>query len=104
MLITKYSIELKSEGIIVLALSPGFANTREKQRKSRDLTNYENPPTKFSNACRNGSVWFSPRAVQVLCSRVCRSPKESVEAQLKVINTVTIEESAQFLSHNGTKK
>ena len=32
MLVTKYAIELKSEGIIVLALSPGLVNTLEKMR------------------------------------------------------------------------
>jgi hypothetical protein len=32
MVATKYSIELKQEGIVVLALSPGLVNTQEKQR------------------------------------------------------------------------
>ena len=33
MIVLKYSIELKSEGIIFLAVSPGVINTREEQRE-----------------------------------------------------------------------
>lgn len=33
MIVTKYSIELKADGITVIALSPGLVDTREKARK-----------------------------------------------------------------------
>lgn len=37
MIIVKYAIELKPEGIALLALSPGIVNTRDEQRKSLQI-------------------------------------------------------------------
>jgi short-subunit dehydrogenase len=41
MVVTKFAIELKKDGITVLALSPGLVNTAEKQRKSDPNQNKE---------------------------------------------------------------
>ncbi|KAH7378921.1 hypothetical protein BKA64DRAFT_750149 [Cadophora sp. MPI-SDFR-AT-0126] len=89
MLVTKYSIELKAEGIIVLALSPGLVNTQEKKFTPEESAQYAILLTQFKS--------YAPNFVGPI------SPKESVGAQLKVITKVTIEDSGKFLSHHGTK-
>lgn len=41
MVVAKYAVELREEGIIILALSPGVVNTQEQQRKSSVSANTE---------------------------------------------------------------
>ncbi|KFY83068.1 hypothetical protein V500_10188 [Pseudogymnoascus sp. VKM F-4518 (FW-2643)] len=89
MLVTKYSIELKPDGIIVLALSPGLVNTKEKAPTPEELSQYAVLFAQFKS--------YAPDFVGPI------SPKESVEAQLKVIKKVTMDDSGKFLSHHGTK-
>ncbi|KAF2803459.1 NAD(P)-binding protein [Mytilinidion resinicola] len=80
----KYAVELKSEGVIVLALSPGLVRTG----LSEEMYEY------LAEVFRKYEPGFKGAI----------STKESVEAQLKVIGAVTIEQSGEFLSHLGTKR
>ncbi|KAF2497932.1 NAD(P)-binding protein [Lophium mytilinum] len=80
----KYATELKSEGIIFLALSPGLVRTGLPE----EMYDY------LAEVFRKYEPGFKGAI----------STQESVEAQLKVIQGVGIEQSGEFLSHLGTKR
>jgi NAD(P)-dependent dehydrogenase (short-subunit alcohol dehydrogenase family) len=80
----KYAAELKKDGVIFLALSPGLVRTGPSEEMYAYLT-------ELFQAYKPG--FEGPI-----------STEESVEAQLKVIDGITIEQSGQFLSHLGTKQ
>ncbi|KAL6806256.1 hypothetical protein GGI42DRAFT_367049 [Trichoderma sp. SZMC 28013] len=84
------TIELRADGVTIIALSPGLVNTQEAP-----------PPAEIM-----------PR-IQIMmqdCLAVNPEfkgpiePAESVKMQLKVIETATIKQSGEFLSHFGNKQ
>ncbi|KAF3071499.1 hypothetical protein CFAM422_006088 [Trichoderma lentiforme] len=90
MVVAKYSIDLRADGVTIIALSPGLVNTQEAP-----------PPAEIM-----------PR-IQIMmqdCLAVNPEfkgpiePAESVKMQLKVIETTTIKQSGEFLSHFGNKQ
>lgn len=105
MIVAKYAAELKSEDIKLLALSPGVVNT------------FEDEPGEFAKPFVSGSkseltTTTVPEAIstmwvelaQILPGFVPFMPIESVEAQKKIIDGLTIEDSGKFLSHLGNKQ
>ncbi|EHK96047.1 putative Uncharacterized oxidoreductase C24B10.20 [Glarea lozoyensis 74030] len=73
MIVAKYAVELRDEGIVVLALSPGVINTQEE--------------------AAGFPGWTGPAPAA-----------ESIAAQKKVIEEITLEQSGAFLSHKGNKE
>jgi len=90
MIVLKYSIELKDEGIILLALSPGVIDTRQETPTEKEIAESMVMAQKFQKIYPNFS---GPIAAT-----------ESVAMQKSVIEEVTIKESGEFLSHLGTKQ
>ncbi|KAG0647218.1 Pestheic acid cluster transcriptional regulator 3 [Hyphodiscus hymeniophilus] len=90
MVVAKYAVELKSDGIALLALSPGLVNTRET------------PPTEQEMQAFKGMM----SAFQVIAPHFQGpiQPAESVVAQKKVIENLPFEQSGAFLSHWGNKE
>ncbi|KAN0105811.1 NAD(P)-binding protein [Hyaloscypha variabilis] len=75
MVVAKYAVELKSEGILLLALSPGLVDTTADNEFKALKPDFAGPIT----------------------------PSESVIAQRKVIEDLAIENTGAFLSHHGNK-
>ncbi|OAA58121.1 NAD(P)-binding domain protein [Niveomyces insectorum RCEF 264] len=90
MIVVKYAIELKKDGITVLAVSPGLVNTRETPPTPQEVQEFtalvKTMQTTYPNF--QGPI----------------SPEESVTAVRKVIDSVGIEQTGQFVSHWGNKK
>lgn len=84
LIVAKYAVELKPEGIAILALSPGLVLTSNTDEGYKMMTqvfrgyepNFKGPIT----------------------------TEQSVKAQLKVINDITLKDSGEFLSHLGNKR
>lgn len=117
LLVQKYAIEYKNEGIIFLALSPGLvASSVEDLSESKCSSPYDKIQSQDGNVelTRHSTVPPEQTAVYRSMSEVFRKyepsfvgpilSKESVEMQLKVIHTVTLEDSGAFLSHHGNKR
>ncbi|KAF2812003.1 short-chain dehydrogenases/reductase [Mytilinidion resinicola] len=90
MVVLKYSIELKEEGVVFLALSPGVINTRLDTPSEEDLASMMAMMQKFQ---AHYPHWTGPMKAE-----------ESVAMMKDVIEKVTIEESGEFLSHKGNKE
>ncbi|CZT20650.1 related to protoporphyrinogen oxidase [Ramularia collo-cygni] len=93
MLVAKYHATVgRSEGILVLAMSPGYVDTSEgKSTSEEDLKVAQAMGAKFAK--------FAPHFTGPT------SPSQSVEDQLKVIERATVEEfGGQFVSHFGNKR
>jgi NAD(P)-dependent dehydrogenase (short-subunit alcohol dehydrogenase family) len=88
--VAKYAAELKGEGIILLALSPGVVNTATEAPNPEHIPRMVEMGTVFAG--------FYPNFKGPI------SPGESVPLQKKVIDNMTIENSGAFLSHLGSKE
>jgi NAD(P)-dependent dehydrogenase (short-subunit alcohol dehydrogenase family) len=109
MVIARYSVELKEEGIILLGLCPGVVQTSQKPRMY--FTNH--PNLQAGKVLTNQTATAEDIAsFQRFLKAVQRTkpewkgpmqPAESVPLQKKVLEKVTIDESGSFLSHLGNK-
>lgn len=93
MLVSKYHAALgKSEGILVFSMSPGLVDTREgKPLSEEEAAGFKAMGEQFKD--------YAPHFKGPLTT------KESVEAQLKVINYATVETfGGSFVSHFGDKQ
>ncbi|TFK56886.1 NAD(P)-binding protein [Heliocybe sulcata] len=90
MVIAKYAVEHKAEGIAFLAISPGLVNTSEKPPSPEELEVFKTLITTFQ---KDYPSWNGPI-----------TPTESVTAMRKVIDNFTVEQSGAFLSHWGNKQ
>jgi NAD(P)-dependent dehydrogenase (short-subunit alcohol dehydrogenase family) len=90
----KYAIELADEGIVVLALSPGFVDTNSTKEGGAPQPSEEDMKTWggiFAKWVKHQPDWDQkPLTVQ-----------DSVQKQLKVIASVGPEDSGKLLSQNG---
>jgi NAD(P)-dependent dehydrogenase (short-subunit alcohol dehydrogenase family) len=118
MIVAKFAADLKPKDVKLLALSPGVVNTKETPRQylsflssvcvllsrcwlwmigyadiytatEEELAKYK---TMFESFQKSYPHWKGPL-----------TPLESVELQMKVIESLTIEDSGKFLSHWGNK-
>ncbi|RDW73404.1 NAD(P)-binding Rossmann-fold containing protein [Coleophoma cylindrospora] len=89
MVVAKYAVELKGEGIVLLALSPGVVNTQEGMISEEEMKGLIVLIQKFQAVYPDfkGPI----------------TPAESVVAQKKVIEGITLEQTGSFLSHKGNK-
>ena len=93
MLIAKYNAALgKSEGILFMAISPGYVDTSEgKQPTEADMAGGQAMGAKFAA--------YAPHMTGPL------SPEESVKMQLEVVDKATVETmGGAFVSHFGNKQ
>jgi len=91
--VAKYAVELKSEGIVLLALSPGLVDT------SQDKAQVQMAPEQVERI----GVMMSDFRSRYPGFTGPISPSESVNMQKKVIDGITIENTGAFLSHHGNK-
>jgi NAD(P)-dependent dehydrogenase (short-subunit alcohol dehydrogenase family) len=114
MVVARYSIELKGDGVIFLALSPGLVNTQEAPRKSSRcrVQAARRMETIVANKFCAAPAEVMPR-IGILMQEVLATnpefnglatPAESVTLQRKVIENITIKDSGAFLSHFGNKQ
>ncbi|KAF2637691.1 putative short-chain dehydrogenase [Massarina eburnea CBS 473.64] len=90
-LVAKYAVEFKDEGIKFLALSPGVVGTSDfRQLSPEDQEGYAKMAAGFAKTYPD---FKGPVAVE-----------ESVGRQLEVIHGLTLAQSGQFLSHRGNKE
>ncbi|KFZ13491.1 hypothetical protein V502_06572 [Pseudogymnoascus sp. VKM F-4520 (FW-2644)] len=88
--VAKYAAELRGEGIILLALSPGVVNTATSPPLPEHVPRMQEMGAEFSR--------FYPHFNGPI------SPAQSVPLQKKVIDNMTIDDSGAFLSHLGSKE
>ncbi|KAM0424555.1 hypothetical protein ACHAPT_010271 [Fusarium lateritium] len=88
-IMAKYAAELKSEGILTLALSPGWVATAAAAEVVKDP----------------GTFQFMVQAFQKLDPNVTSmiSTEESVQKQLSIIEDLDQTKSGSFLSHHGNR-
>ncbi|KAH8801731.1 hypothetical protein F5884DRAFT_807690 [Xylogone sp. PMI_703] len=88
--IAKYAVELKSEGILTLSMSPGWVGTDAAKEVA-------NSPEAFQ---------FMLASMQKLKPGITGwiSPEESVKDQLAVINSFEASKSGAFVSHHGNNE
>jgi len=110
-LVAKYAVELRSEGITVLALSPGLVLTAAPSLDDRRLTLrildcrqlltvIVVPPE-----ARAGYDWMTNQFQKYEPGfKGPIGPAESIEKCLKVIEGVTVKDSGEFLSHLGNMR
>jgi NAD(P)-dependent dehydrogenase (short-subunit alcohol dehydrogenase family) len=109
MLVQRYAAELEGEGVIFLALSPGMVLVQAESMEEGMLFLY-----RFSNGYID--EFLAPPEVQWALGELTKKfqtlypdfkgpilPEESIEAMLKVVDGLTIEQSGQFLSHYGNQ-
>ncbi|KAF8586780.1 NAD(P)-binding protein [Ramaria rubella] len=89
MVVTKYAIQFRDEGLIFLALSPGLVETLGRERTTEELVEYE------------AMIRMFQRVKPIFEGAI--TPEESVKAQLEVIAGVTIKDTGSFISHHGNK-
>ncbi|KAJ4296349.1 hypothetical protein N0V90_006394 [Kalmusia sp. IMI 367209] len=91
-LVAKYAVEYKQDGVIFLALSPGMVHTS---------TDPDNIPPEYAAMYKELTAKF--RKYEPSFNGPIR-PEESVDAQLNVIHNITLKDSGEFLSHHGNKR
>lgn len=106
--VAKYSVELRDEGIIFLALSPGLVSTKDTPRKCHPvvnletimLTDFEAAPEYLDRigVMMNNFVATYPHFKGPI------TPAESVVLQKRVIEHLDLKDSGSFLSHLGSKQ
>lgn len=90
LLVMRFAVELKPEGITLLALSPGFVDTRtDEEGELPDMVKQV-----------YGMLTKRFQSVKPEFERPLR-PEESVEAMLNVVGRVGVDRTGEFLSHNG---
>jgi len=91
MVVAKYAVQYKKEGLVFLAISPGLVNTQTK------------PPTpeqmKFFQTMAGFFGKVAPPDFKGMIS-----PTESVEMMLKVFSGLSEKDSGAFISHKGSKE
>ncbi|KAF2184865.1 hypothetical protein K469DRAFT_727066 [Zopfia rhizophila CBS 207.26] len=92
-LVAKYAIQFKDDGIIFLALTPGIVYT-----KTEDFNTAPQEVRAIYDFMGAKLHKYEPSYKGPL------TPKESVKMQLKVLDGLTIENSDDMLSHNGNKR
>ncbi|RDW87382.1 NAD(P)-binding Rossmann-fold containing protein-7 [Coleophoma crateriformis] len=90
MVVAKYAVELRGEGIVVLALSPGIVNTQEGLISEEEMKVLMVLIQKFQ-------VFYPDFKGPITAA-------ESVAAQKNVIEGITLEQTGSFLSHKGNKE
>ncbi|KAF1964630.1 NAD(P)-binding protein [Bimuria novae-zelandiae CBS 107.79] len=93
MVVAKYAALYKSEGVVFLALSPGFVQTQ-----AEDPNNVPPEVAAGLDALTKAFRKYEPNFEGPVL------PEESVKSQLKVIEGITIKDSGKFLSHLGTTR
>ncbi|OBT42028.1 hypothetical protein VE00_07422 [Pseudogymnoascus sp. WSF 3629] len=90
MVVAKYAAELKGEGIILLALSPGVVDTATGPPLPEHIPRMQEMGAKFASIYPHfkGPI----------------TPAQSVPLMKKVIDNMTTEDSGAFLSHLGSKE
>ncbi|KAF2263172.1 NAD(P)-binding protein [Lojkania enalia] len=92
-LVAKYAVSFKNEGISFLSLCPGMVLTQVESYEAMTpelIAQYDFLKQLFRNIAPD---FKGPML-----------PEESVEKQLKVINNLSIENTGAYLSHKGTKE
>lgn len=109
MVVAKYAVELKSEGVIFLALSPGLVDTTADKPASKrgcsakKFLKYKLTfPVTPEEMQRLGIMMSEFRAQNPTFTGPI-TPSESVIMQQKVIHGITVKSSGAFLSHHGNK-
>ncbi|KFY06752.1 hypothetical protein V492_07783 [Pseudogymnoascus sp. VKM F-4246] len=88
--VAKYAAELRGEGIILLALSPGVVDTATGPPLPEHIPRMQEMGAEFAR--------FYPNFKGPI------SPAESVPLMKNVIDNMTVEDSGAFLSHLGSKQ
>ncbi|KFY40208.1 hypothetical protein V494_03613 [Pseudogymnoascus sp. VKM F-4513 (FW-928)] len=88
--VAKYAAELRGEGIILLALSPGVVDTATGPPLPEHIPRMQEMGAEFAR--------FYPSFKGPI------SPAESVPLMKNVIDNMTVEDSGAFLSHLGSKQ
>jgi NAD(P)-dependent dehydrogenase (short-subunit alcohol dehydrogenase family) len=108
MVVAKYAVELRGEGIVVFAFSPGFVDTEVVPGK---LFACED----MKSICWSDRLIASEEELKGFIMLIQKyqaiypefkslsSPAESVTAQKKIIDGVTLEQIGLVLSHTGNK-
>ncbi|OBZ74810.1 hypothetical protein A0H81_05208 [Grifola frondosa] len=91
MVVAKYAAEYKNEGLIFLALSPGFVDTLPKSPTVQELEPFVEIATFFKKAFPQ---W----------NGIAVRPEDSVKLLLGIIEKATVQDSGAFLSHHGNKE
>jgi NAD(P)-dependent dehydrogenase (short-subunit alcohol dehydrogenase family) len=110
MIVAKYSVELKKDGIILLALSPGIVATKETPRmQNLSFPTMCNRTVLTIQIATAEEIAEFQKLVKVVQKRKPDwkgpiMPAESVLLQKQVIDKVTIDESGSFLSHLGNRE
>jgi len=86
----KYAVQYKEDGVLFLSLSPGLVNTAEV------------PPTPEQLVALQGIIRSFQKVYPQFVGPI--TPTESVSKCLKVIESLSPENSGQFLSHLGSKQ
>jgi NAD(P)-dependent dehydrogenase (short-subunit alcohol dehydrogenase family) len=110
MVVAKYAVELKEEGIILLALSPGVVNTQEGPGK---FSAFEDRGNRCAGSDR---LIVSDEDIKYIMAQMQKfqvafpsfkgpiTAAESIALQKKVIEDITLEQTGYFLSHKGNKE
>ncbi|USP81336.1 NAD(P)-binding protein [Curvularia clavata] len=93
LLVQKFAIEYKEEGIIFLSLSPGLVATA-----SESLSTISDERLAAFKLLSERFLKYEPNFTGPI------SPEESVEKQLMVIHNITLRDSGAFLSHHGNQR
>ncbi|KAJ7042994.1 hypothetical protein C8F04DRAFT_1251801 [Mycena alexandri] len=93
MVVAKFAVELKSEGFVFLALSPGVVNTSSTAVSAPSEKTIEEMKRLGGAIMKVVPEFKGPL-----------KPEESVRMQLEVIHRWTVEDSGAFVSHLGNKQ
>lgn len=108
MVVAKYAVELKGEGIILLALSPGVVNTQEGEGKFSPRENVQlflsNRLTVSEEEMKGIIELFGKLQTAYPDFMGPATAAESIAAQKKVIEGIPLEQTGSFLSHKGNKE
>ncbi|KAI0674048.1 NAD-P-binding protein [Trametes maxima] len=87
---TKWALNLKDEGFVVITLSPGVVDTTQ--------TYSESVPQEVRENFQKAITLFKTAGLDV----EVQTPEQSVRAQLRVIDGLKESDNGAFLRHNGT--
>ncbi|KAF2792457.1 NAD(P)-binding protein [Melanomma pulvis-pyrius CBS 109.77] len=93
MLVAKFAIEYKKDGIVFLAMCPGVVLTQ-----AESLDQLPPPAREIYDKMTEQFQKVDPRFKGPM------SPKDSVEEQLNLIGRISMKESGSFLTRKGTKE
>ncbi|KAH8812676.1 hypothetical protein F5884DRAFT_786070 [Xylogone sp. PMI_703] len=93
MVVARYSVELRGEGIVILALSPGFVDTQGDKPQAEMPAQIQERVGLMLKDFKTMDPNFSGPI----------TTEESVTAMKSLLERITIEQSGMFLSHHGNK-